>query len=140
MTGTLPVTNFAYELPPSGFAGTENYVQKSRFAGDGEYFLGKLIARGEVIFGADNQDSVYGYFGETDYQFRKRTQAVAYLKTWDFPVKPQQKSELGAGINYDLGGGILLRSLYEFERDTPQTAGINPTVIRRITLQTRLNF
>ena len=140
LTGTLPVTNFAYDLPPSGLVQTGNYVHKSRFAGDGEYFLGRIVARGEVIFGADDQDAVYGYFGEVNYQFRKRVQAVGYLKTWNFPVKPQQKSELGAGLNYDLGGGILLRGLYEFERDTPQIAGVNATVVRRITLQTRLNF
>lgn len=140
LNGTLPVTTSDYVLPPSGYVHTHNYVNKSRFAGDGEYFLGKLTARGEAIFGADNQNSVYGYFGEANYQFVPRTQAVAYVKNWNFPVRPQHLSSEGAGLNYDLGGGLVLRGLYEFEREVPPTLGAAPTVIRRITVQTRLNF
>jgi hypothetical protein len=140
LTGTLPVTTFQTELPPSGFVGARDYVHKSRFAGDGEYYLGKLTARGELIFGADDQNAVYGFFGEAEYRFRTRTEAVFYNKIWNFPVRPQELSATGAGLNYDLGGGLTLRGLFEYERDVPPTAGISPTIVHRITLQTRLNF
>ena len=140
LSGRLPVTNFATELPPSGVSGARDYIDKTRFAGDGEYFLGKLVARGEVVFGGDGQNPVYGYFAEGDYRIHRRVGAVAEIKRWNFPVRPQTATTLGAGLNFDIGGGLTLRTLYEFERDVPQAAGARADVQRRITVQTRLSF
>ena len=138
LTGKGPVTNFETELPASGTSGAREFVNMTRFAGDGQYFLGPWTARGEVVFGANDQNPVWGYFAEGDYRVLPRLELVTYLKRWDFPVKPQQTSSLGFGVNLTMGKGLILRALYEYERDVPLSN--NPFATRRFTVQTRLNF
>jgi hypothetical protein len=136
------VTAFDTEIPASGVPVTRRHVDRSRIAGDGQYFFGPVTVRGEVIFGGDNDDPAWGYFAEGNYALRapRGVTLVAFRKLWNFPVKPMSSSTTGAGLNYDLGGGLVLRALYEFQRDVPLPAGTQPEITRRITLQTRLNF
>lgn len=148
MSGRLPITAFDTELPPSGFNRQGAYIDKSRFAGDGQYFYGRLVARGEIVFGGDGPNPVYGYFAEGNYQLgNTRATAVAFVRRWNFPIRPQSASTLGIGMNYNLGGGFILRGLFEYNRDVPAggtadapQTGPNPLIVRRFTLQTRLNF
>lgn len=140
LSGRGPVTDFSTELPPSGTSSARQFVDITRFGGDAQYWLGRLIARGEVIAGADNEQSVWGYFAEADYNVFGRVQAVLYNRTWNFPIKPEQYSSSGIGANYLLGRGLVLRGLYEYERDSPLPAGTLPIVIRRFTIQTNIGF
>lgn len=140
LTGNGPMTNFDTELSPSGFASASATVKKTRFAADGQYFFRGITARGEVVFGADDQQSVWGYFVEGDVPIRGRLSAVAFSRLWTFPTKPEKTNTLGAGFNFAIANGIVLRSLFEYERNVPDNAGTSPVVIRRLTLQTRLNF
>ncbi|MES2464082.1 MAG: hypothetical protein V4671_26210 [Armatimonadota bacterium] len=138
LTGSGPVTNFNTELPASGTSGARDFVRMTRFAGDGQYFLGPWTARGEFVFGANEENSVWGYFAEGDYRVLPQVELVAYIKRWDFPVKPQQSSSIGFGTNITVTKGLILRALYEYERNVP--IGNDPFTNRRFTIQTRLNF
>jgi hypothetical protein len=148
LTGRLPVTDFDTELPASGYSTASSFVDKTRFAADGQYFYGPVVARGEIVFGGDGEEAVWGYFAEGNYHFpRTRATAVAFVRRWNFPMREQNVSTLGAGFNYDLGGGFTIRSLFEFERDVPPPgaagepqSGPNPRIVKRLTIQTRLNF
>ncbi|MBC8103055.1 MAG: hypothetical protein H7Z41_10765 [Cytophagales bacterium] len=138
LSGQGPVTDIGTELPASGTSGARDFVRITRFAGDGQYFLGPWTARGEIVFGANDEDPVWGYFAEGDYRVLPRLELVTYIKRWDFPVKPQQLSAIGFGANVTVGQGVVFRVLYEYERDVP--LGSDPFVTRRFTVQTRLNF
>jgi hypothetical protein len=138
LTGKGPVTTFETELPASGTSGARDFVDMTRFAGDGQYFLGPWTARGEIVFGANEENPVWGYFAEGDYRVLPSLELVAYTKRWNFPDKPQQANSLGFGANFTVAKGLILRALYEYERDVP--IGSDPFATRRFTIQTRLNF
>lgn len=140
LTGRGPVTDFNTELPPSGTSGARQFKDITRFAGDGQYFLGRLTGRGEIVFGADDTKPVWGWFGEGDYRFLPRWEGVLYTRTWNFAVHPQEYSSTGIGLNYRLTDKVVLRGLYEYEADTPLADHARPVVVRRFTVQTRLNF
>lgn len=141
LTGRGPVTTFDTQLPASGISSARDFIDKTRMAADAIYRLEKLEARGEVVFGADGQNPVWGYFGEANLAVARKTTAVGMLKSWKFGDKPQSATALGLGANYELSKGLTLRALYEYERDVPsKTAGGKPTIEQRFTLQTRLNF
>lgn len=140
LSGRGPVTAFDTELPASGTSGSRRFVDKSRIAGDGQYFFGPVTLRGEIVFGGDNEEPVWGYFAEGNYQATPRLTLVAFRKLWNFPQKPQSAATTGAGLNYNFGSGFALRMLYEFQRDVPLPAGTPPVIVKRLTLQTRLNF
>ena len=140
LSGRLPVTTFSTELPASGYNGSRQLIDKTRFAGDGQYFFGPVTLRGEVVFGGDGQDAVWGYFGEGNYRVLPRVTLVAVRSLWNFPAKPEAAGITGLGVDYQLRTGFVLRALYEYERDVPLPAGTDPKINRRLTLQTRLNF
>lgn len=140
MSGRGPVTSFNTELPASGYSGARRYVDKTRFAGDGQYFFGAVTLRGEVVFGGEAEESVWGYFAEGNYKITPRATLVAFRRLWNFAEKPMASATTGAGIHYDFGKGFLIRALYEFQRDVPLPAGTSPVVVKRLTLQTRLDF
>ncbi len=140
LSGRGPMTSFNTRLPASGTTGIGQFVDKTRFAGDGQYFLGPITLRGEVIFGGDGPDAVWGYFAEGNYAVTPRLTVVAMRRLWNFPEEPQAASTVGVGLNYNFGRGFTVRSLYEFQRDVPLPAGTPPDVVKRIILQTRLSF
>jgi hypothetical protein len=145
LTGRLPRTQFNTELPASGTVSEKTRVNKTRFALDGQLQGGNTIARGELIFGGDStaagsQEDVWGYFLEGNQRLTDRLALVSEAKWWRLPVKPQGISVLGMGINYSLGKGVVLQSLFEYERQIPLPAGRTPIVNRRFILQTRLVF
>ena len=140
LTGRLPVTSFETELPPSGTAGAREFVDKTRFAVDGQYALGRWLGRGEVIFGADEADEIFGYFLEANYRATPRLGVVGYSKRWDFPVKPQRTTSVGVGLNYQVSKWFIVRSLFEYQRDVPLTEQGDPFVVKRFTLQTQVRF
>lgn len=142
LTGRAPVTNFATVVPASGTTNAGQFVDKTRFAGDGQYAYGPFTLRGEFAFGGDDEDAVWGYFGEGNYRWGSgRATLVGFRKRWNFPQKPQSATTTGVGVNYTVKNGLILRALYEYERDVPsEEAGGAPFIIKRITLQTRLSF
>lgn len=141
LTGRGPVTTFETQLPASGTSSARQFIDKTRMAADAVYQLEKFLARGEVVFGADDQNPVWGYFGEANLAVTGRITAVGLLRSWKFGDKPQSATALGLGANYMLHKEITLRALYEYERDVPsRAAGGRPAVEQRFTLQTRLNF
>ncbi len=140
LSGKLPETSFSTVLPPSGRSLATNFISKTRFAGDGQYVYGALTARGEIVFGGDDQNPVYGHFLEADYNWTPRFSVTGFSRRWDFSQRPQSSSTLGVGVNYTMGRNIVLRSLYEFERNTLDKAGTPPVINKRISLQTRLSF
>ena len=140
LSGRAPVTGFDTQLPASGTSDAREFIEKTRFAGDGQYFFGPLILRGEIMFGGDGPDPVWGYFAEGNYRFAPRLTAVATRRLWVFPAKPQTASSTGIGLNYDIGNGLTIRTLYEFQRDVPLPEGTPPFVNKRFTVQTRLSF
>ncbi|GAB4466291.1 MAG: hypothetical protein OHK0029_37520 [Armatimonadaceae bacterium] len=143
LSGRLPVTGFSTELPPSGFTGASvaaEYVKKTRFAADAIYEYGPFLGRGEIVFGSDDQEPVWGYFAEGNYQVVSRLTAVAFARRWNFPVRPERAQAYGVGLNYTFGKELVLRSLFEYEEQIPADGSLDRTVIRRFTLQTRLNF
>jgi opacity protein-like surface antigen len=63
------------------------------------------------------------------------------MRSWKFGDKPQSATALGLGANYKFAKDVMIRALYEYERDVPSlAAGGRPTVEKRFTLQTRVNF
>jgi hypothetical protein len=140
MSGRGPVTSFGTELPPSGQSRAREYVDRTRFAADGVYLRGRILARGELVFGADDQEQVWGYFGEINYRYRDRLTLVGFTRRWNFPEKPERVHTFAAGVNYDLGRGFIVRSLFEYERDVPSASALTPVTTRRFTIQTLLNF
>ena len=141
MTGRGPVTTFDTQLPASGTSVARDFVDKTRMAADAVYQLDKLLARGEVVFGADDQNPVWGYFGEGNLAVSRHVTVVGVMRSWKFGDKPQSATALGLGANYKFAKDVMIRALYEYERDVPSlAAGGRPTVEKRFTLQTRVNF
>ncbi len=141
LSGRAPVTEANSQLPASGTSSELRFVDKTRFAADASYALEKLIARGEIVFGADDQNSVYGYFGEATYPVASRLTAVGAIRRWNFPEKAHTATTLSAGVHYELGLGLTLRTLLEYERDTPGGAAARTAFTdTRIVLQTRFDF
>lgn len=143
LSGRLPVTGFSTELPPSGFSGSrgaQQYIKKTRFAGDAIYEVGRFTGRGEIVFGADDQEPVWGYFAEGNYQVATRLSLVGFGRRWNFPQKPERAVTFGGGVNYNLGNDLMIRSLFEYEEQIPEDASLRRSIIRRFTVQTRLNF
>ena len=140
LSGKGPQTRFDTELPPSGYTGNQAFVSRTRVGGDGQYFLRNLTVRGEFVFGADENNEVWGYFVESNYALSRHLTAVAYSKAWRFPEQPAKATTNGMGLNFDLGHGLTIRTLYEYQANYPQNRSVDPQIIRRLTLQTRLNF
>jgi hypothetical protein len=140
LTGRMPVTTFDTELPPSGTSGARDFVDKTRFAVDGQFGYGRWLGRGELIFGADAEDEVFGYFVEANYELADRVTLVGYSKRWDFPDKPQRFTSMGLGVNYQFGRGFVARGLFEYQREVPLSEQGNPFVTKRFTIQTQLTF
>lgn len=146
LSGDLPETNFATLLPPSGTVETRTGIKSTRFAADAQLFRDPWTVRGELIFGGNQNNPVYGYFVEGDYRFTKSVSAVAYSRRWDFADKPSRATSIGIGAQYIPPIAIndrfylTFRTLFEYERNVPVTGQGSAQVYRRLTLQTYLSY
>lgn len=149
LSGRAPQTSWDTELPASGYSYGRAFVDKTRIAGDGQYFFGPLTLRAELVFGGDGDESVWGYFAEANYKVTPRLTLVALRKLWNFPeqsdpaVNYSQSNSVattGAGINFNFGNGLFVRALYEFERGVALDTSVDPIIIKRLTLQTQFRF
>jgi hypothetical protein len=143
LTGYAPITNFDTHLDPSGFSGAGNatdVVKKTRFAGDGVYHNGPFVGRGEIVFGSDDQNPVWGYFLEGNLRVLPHTTLVAYGKRWNFPNPPEHASTAGLGANFTIFRGFTVQTLFEYERDVPDDGLQNQIIKRRLTVQTLVKF
>jgi hypothetical protein len=140
LSGRGPLTTVDAQLPASGTSRVRQFVNKTRFGADGQYEWNRLAARGEIVFGGDDEDPAWGYFAEGNFHATPRLTLVAMRRLWVFSDSIQIASSTGLGANYHFGDNFTLRALYEFQRDVPFPAGTAPRVAKRLTLQTRLNF
>ena len=146
LQGRLPITDitpanpFAVELPPSGrvHADRGGFVSKSRLGGDASYGFRRVVARGEVVAGADGDQRVLGYYAEGNYDFTKRLSAVAARSLFVYPTGDSSASQEALGLTYASSANLTFRTLYQYLRDVPEnsSAGIR----HRLTFQVLLRF
>jgi len=139
LSGRLPETTPAFFLPASGVVPAAPRIDKTRFSADVQYGLGTLVARGEIVFGADAERPVFGYFGEARWSIAPRMQAVAAVKRWDYRVRPESFHVAAMGIDFVASPGIIVRALFERERSDGPRAG-TPDFDHRLTVQTRVRL
>lgn len=139
LSGRLPETAPGYFLPASGTAPNAPRVDKTRFSADVQYGLGTLVARGEIVFGADADRPVFGYFGEARWSIAPRVQGVAAVKRWDYRVRPESFHVAAIGVDFVASPGLIVRALFERERSDGPVAG-DPVFDHRITVQTRIRL
>ncbi|HEX5322152.1 MAG TPA: hypothetical protein VFW40_00095 [Capsulimonadaceae bacterium] len=121
-----PMTGFAPTLPASGrIMATDGFESKTRIAGDATWTYQSVTARGEAMTGADDSNStrVLGYFVEGEYRFAPGLTAVIARKYWDYGVNNSNSGDNAIGLNVTFGKNLVVRTLYEEQRDVP----INPT-------------
>ena len=146
LQGRLPITDltadnpFAVELPPSGRVRADRggFVSKSRLAGDASYGFHRVVARGEVVTGADADQRILGYYAEGNYSFTKRLSAVAARSLFVYPTGNSSASQEALGLTYASSANLTFRTLYQYLRDVPanSSAGIR----HRLTFQVLLRF
>lgn len=140
LTGRLPQTSPSFLLPPSGTVpAATTTVRKTRFSADVQYGVGNVTARGELVFGADEELPVFGYFGDGRLAVAPNASAVVVVKRWDYPTRPESTHVAGIGFDLAVGRGFVVRTLLERERnDGP--SGTGPVFDRRLTVQTQVRF
>ena len=146
LQGRLPITDitaqnpFAVELPPSGRirADRGGFVSKSRLGGDASYGFKRVVARGEVVAGADADQRVLGYYIEGNYSFTERLSVVAARSLFVYPQGDSTASQEAVGLTYTPSANLTFRTLYQYLRDVPRdsSAGIR----HRLTFQILLRF
>ncbi|MBC8138669.1 MAG: hypothetical protein H8F28_22545 [Fibrella sp.] len=146
LSGKLPRTNSNTLLYPSGTVETQSVVKATRFAADAQLFRDPWIFRGEIVFGGNDNEPVYGYFAEANYRIKRDLSAVAYSRRWDFVNKPSRATSIGIGGQYippiRIGNQFqwTIRTLFEFERNVPETGQGSTQVYRRLTIQSFLQY
>jgi hypothetical protein len=146
VTEVDPATGFPPVLPPSGkLTAPYGYVDKTRLIGDGQWTYRAMTARGEVMDGSDGNTSVLGSFVEGEYRFAPGLSAVLADSYWDYGVGDSTSSDISTGLNISYGRGIVVRTVYEFQRDVPsdltKTLAEITTHNRRVfTVQVLLRF
>ena len=146
LQGRLPITDltttnpFAVELPPSGRVRADRggFVSKSRIAGDASYGYRRIVARGEVVIGADNDQRILGYYAEGNYRFTERVEAVAARSLFVYPQGNSTASQEDLGLTYAPSANLTFRALYQYLRDVPRDSGAS--IRHRLTLQVLLRF
>lgn len=146
LQGRLPITDitaqnpFAVELPPSGRVRADRggFVSKSRLGGDASYGFKRVVARGEVVVGADGDQRILGYYVEGNYSASKRVSMVAAHSLFVYPRGSSTASQEAAGLTYAVSENLTCRALYQYLRDVPRdgSAGIR----HRLTFQILLRF
>jgi len=139
LSGRLPETTPVTFLPVSGIAPGTPRIDKTRFSADVQYAVGQLVARGEIVFGADVDRPVFGYFGEARWNVAPRVQGVAGVKRWDYRVRPESSHVAAVGVDFVASPGLIVRALFERERSDGPVAG-DPVFDHRLTVQTRIRL
>lgn len=143
VTEINPLTGFPPELAPSGkLDPVYGYEEKTRVIGDGQWTYRNITARGEAMYGYDTNNSAAGAFLENEYRFAPGLSAILADTYWNYGVNDSYTSDIATGINISYGRGIVIRTLYEFQRNVPETHSIaNPDINRQIfTLQVLLRY
>jgi len=138
-----PSTGFPPDLPPSGkVTPTYGYEEKTRIIGDGQWTYRDLTARGEAMTGYDSNNSVVGAFVESEYRFAAGLSAILGETYWNYGVDQSTSNDVATGINIGYGRDVVVRTLYEFQRNVPeQNSTSNPPHNRQIfTVQLLLRF
>ena len=146
LQGRLPITDltpenpFAVELPPSGrvHADRGGFVSKSRIGGDASYGFRRVVARGEVVAGADGDQRVLGYYAEGNYSFTERMSVVAARSLFVYPRGNSTASQEALGLTYAPSANLTFRTLYQYLRDVPRDS--SASVRHRLTFQVLLRF
>ena len=146
LQGRLPITDittqnpFAVELPPSGRVRADRggFISKSRLAGDASYGFRRVVARGEVVAGADGSQRVLGCYVEGNYSASKRLSVVAANSLFVYPEGNSTASQAAAGLTYAVSENLTFRALYQYLRDVPRDSGAG--IRHRLTFQVLLRF
>ena|GEM_PF-1436705 len=145
LSGRLPITDineehpFTDDLPPSGRpVDDRGYIQKTRIAGDATMQYSNIIARGEVVTGADGDQKVLGYFLQGEYHTSTRLTAVLARSFYQYPLGDSKYSRNAMGLVYSIDPKATVRAVYEFLSDKPSD---EPNERReRFTVQLLLRF
>jgi hypothetical protein len=146
LQGRLPITDIttanplAVELPPSGrvHADRGGFVSKSRIGGDASYGFRRIVARGEVVAGADGDQRILGYYAEGNYNFTERLSVVAARSLFVYPQGNSTASQEAVGLTYAASANLTFRTLYQYLRDVP--VGGSAGIDHRLTFQVLLRF
>jgi hypothetical protein len=129
LEGYLPVTDLTaaeptlFSLPPSGYVdANRGYISKTRIAGDGTIIYKAITARGEAMYGADQNSRVLGYYAEVDYRFSPRAQLVGAHSLWDYPQSNSESDQNAFGVTYSPDSRVTLRALYQLLYNVPVDA------------------
>ncbi len=130
LTGRLPDNGPFAQNYLSGSTEVGPTVVKSRFAADAQYFVGKYAARGEVVFGADEDAPVWGFYVDGRMGISAREGLYAAVKRWDYRNQPLSKFESALGYERTAGRHLTFRALFILSRVDPLD-GPNRTLITR---------
>ena len=111
---------------------------KAGLAGDASYGFRRIVARGEVVAGADNDQRVLGYYAEGNYSFTERMSAVAARSLFVYPEGNSTASQEALGLTYAPSANLTFRALYQYLRDVPRDSGAS--IRHRLTFQVLLRF
>ena len=145
LAGRLPITDinkdhpFSDDLPPSSQpADDRGYIQKTRIGGDATLQYSNIVARGEVVTGADGDQKVLGYFLQGEYHTSDRLTGVLARSFYQYPSGDSTYSRNSIGVVYLIDPKATLRAVYEVLSDTPSN---QPSAERkRFTVQILLRF
>jgi len=143
VTEINPLTGFPPEMAPSGKVDPQfGYEEKTRIIGDGQWTYRNMTSRGEAMYGYDTDNSVAGSFVENEYRFAPGLSTVLADTYWNYGVNDSSSSDIAAGINVSYGRDVVVRTLYEFQRNIPEyQSKDNPAENRQIfTVQLLLRY
>jgi len=133
LTGRLPDNDPFAQHNLSGTTGVGPTIVKSRFAADAQYFVGKYAARGEVVFGGDEDAPVWGFYMDGRMGISAHEGVYAAVKRWDYRNQPLSKFESAIGYERTAGRHLTFRALAILSR-VDALDGPNRTVITRSTV------
>ena len=133
LTGRLPDNGPFTQNFLSGSTQESLTIVKSRFAADAQYFVGKYAARGEVVFGADEDAPVWGFYVDGRMGISAHEGLYAAVKRWDYRNQPLSKFESAIGYERTAGRHLTFRALIILSRVDPLD-GPNRTLITRSTV------
>lgn len=115
-------------------------VVKSRFAADVQYFVGKYAARGEVIFGADEELPVWGFYIDGRIGISSREGLFVGLKRWDYRTQPLSSFQSAAGYERTVGPYQTLRAMITLGRIDPLPEPNRTQITRQLIIQSFWKF